>query len=142
MTSDTKNITRNNLKSEDDGTAEYSFGAPDIRSILNYNSTPRIRVDKEKRLQELDLPKGYQKELHGLRMLNAELRKELAEKSRAKVKAEKLHTERVRYKKQMRRTLESKEKFYGKQKNELLKRQEESDGLKASVKGSLIQCTE
>lgn len=101
-----------------------------------------MTLDKEKRLQELDLPKGYQKELHGLRMLNAELRKELAEKSRAKAKAEKLHTERVRYKEQMRRILESKEKFYEKQKGELAKRQEESDSLKVSVKGNSVQCTE
>lgn len=41
---DNKDVTRNNLQCEDDGTAEYSFGAPDIRSIINCNSIPLYKI--------------------------------------------------------------------------------------------------
>ena len=133
-----KDVTRNNLQSEDDGTAEHSFGAPDIKSIINYNSTHDYKIlDKEKALKKFDLPKDYQKRLHELRIHNAELRNELAEKSRAKVKAEKLWTERARYKDQMKKILETKAKLAEKQKNELLKRQEENSSIKESIKGNL-----
>lgn len=90
-------------------------------------------------MKVLDLPKGYQRELHELRMRNAELRRELAEKMRAKAKAEALWSERVRYKDQVKKVLESKFKLSEKQRNELAKKQEENNDIKESIKGNIYE---
>jgi len=66
-------------------------------------------------------PENYAKELHNLRLENAELRKELADRRREKGEAEKNWVNKSNYAEQLRKLMNSKSQCITKQEEELKK---------------------
>lgn len=123
-------------------TEDYLFSIPNVRALIDSTKTDISEIDKSKTWSlncqlNSKYPKNYLKNLHELRMKNAELRKQFSECSRDKERVKSIWTERSKYIQQTKKLFNGRKSFIAKYNNEFNKQIKEKDNVTTNINSKI-----